>query len=44
MENKEELLKRYKEALERIEFLTRNSTNGEIFNIHEIVKKVLNED
>lgn len=41
MENKEEL---YREALEKIELLTRNSANGEIFNIHEIVKKALKKD
>ena len=44
MENREELLKRYKEALESIEVLTRNSPNGEVYKIHEIVKKVLKED
>ena len=32
----------YKTALETIEVLTRNSSNGEIFKIHEIIKKVLN--
>jgi len=31
----------YKSALESIELLTKNSSNGEIFKIHEIVKKVL---
>lgn len=32
---------KYKSALESIELLTRNSSNGEIFKIHEIVSKVL---
>jgi hypothetical protein len=31
----------YKSALESIELLTKGSSNGEIFKIHEIVKKVL---
>jgi hypothetical protein len=31
----------YKSALESIELLTKGSSNGEIFRIHEIVKKVL---
>lgn len=31
----------YKKVLESIELLTRNSSNGEIFKIHEIVKKSL---
>ena len=31
----------YKSVLESIELLTKGSSNGEIFKIHEIVKKVL---
>lgn len=31
----------YKEVLEKIESITRNSSNGEIFKIHEIVKQSL---
>ena len=33
----------YKDALEQIKKLTTNTSNGELFKIHEIVKKALNE-
>ena len=32
---------KYREALEKIENLTKNSSNGEIYKIHEIVKQTL---
>lgn len=47
MEDDEELIDfqmkydEYRSVLENIENLTRNSSNGEIYRIHEMVKKVL---